>query len=272
MKGLEFAIIPGGCEHNDAAWNFAGYGFATQDKKTRDEAWMTFPLPCYVIHHPTAGYIMFDVGCGLREEIDRRPAEHRNINPVTINREDYVDESLKRMGLSVDEVSAIILSHCHWDHVGGLEFFHGTKAIQNIYVSEQEFARALVHSHKTSKGYIDSLYYRWNMDVPDAEYHFVEEEGELFPGVEVLMMEGHSPCMLVLLLHCEEKNYIIPSDAVTAACCLDGRYEPGTIYDSLGYHRTVERLKKLQKKYQAEIIFQHDPESFSHYRTMEWLK
>lgn len=272
MNGLEFAIIPGGCGHNDAAWNFAGYGFATRDEKKRRDAWMTFPLPCYVIKHPSAGYIMFDVGCGLGEDRDRRPDAHRNINPVTIRREDYVDESLRRLGLSVDEVSAIILSHCHWDHVGGLEFFKGTKAIQNIYLSEQEFARALVHSRQTSKGYIDSLYYKWDMDLDDAEYHFVEQEGELFPGVEILMAEGHSPCMLVLVLHCQEKTYILPSDAVTAQCCYDGRCEPGTIYDSLGFRRTVKRLRQVQQAYNAEIIFHHDPENFPKYRTMTWLK
>lgn len=272
MKGLEFAILPGGQGHNDAAWNFMGYGFATEDQKTRQAAWMTFPLPCYVIHHPQAGYLMYDVGCGPGEETKRRPAEHRKINPVTIRREDYVDEALRSLGLEVGDISAIILSHCHWDHIGGLQFFKGTEALRNIYVSAADYAAALVHSHQSAKGYTDSLYYRWDIDVEGAEFHLIDAECELFPGVELLLLEGHSPAVVGLVLHLESGVYILPSDAVTAEVCYSGRYRPGTVYDSLGYDRTLRRLHELQQRYHAQLIFQHDPWSFPDYRVREWIR
>jgi N-acyl homoserine lactone hydrolase len=273
MKDLEFLLFPGGQGHNDAAWNFTGYKFATAENKQRGEAWMTFPLPFYIIKHPTAGYIMYDVGCGPGEGIDRRPQEHRSMNPVTIKREDYVDESLKKIGLSVHDISTIILSHCHWDHTGGLEFFKGTHAIKNIYVNDKEFAYALLQSHRSGAGYSDSLYYKWNLDIEGADFHLIEEDVELFPGVELVMLEGHSPCVMGLVLHLESGTYIFPSDAVTADVCYNPpNVKPGTVYDSLGYERSLKRLHKLETKYNAKFIFHHDPWSFPTYKTMEWIR
>ena len=271
MKGLEFALVPNGWGQNDAAWNFAGYGFAMADKKLREEAWMTFPLQFVVIKHPGAGYILYDVGCGPGEEVDRRPEEHRNLNPVLISREEYVDERLKQLGISINDISAIILSHCHWDHMGGLEFFKGTKALKNIYVSDKEFSFALSACNKSSKGYSDCLYYKKNF-VEGADYHLIGGDIELFPSVELIMLEGHSSCVMGLVLHLESGSYIFPSDAVTADVCYKGTYLPGVIYDSLGFERTRKRLKKLEEQYDAKIIFHHDPWSFPNYKKMEWIK
>lgn len=271
MKGLEFALALAGFGYNDAAWNFQGYGFGTDNKKEGTHPWTTFPLQYVVIKHPEAGIIMYDVGLGMGEDTDRRPWEHRQMNPVTIDRSQYVDETLKKLGYSVDDVNAIIISHCHWDHIGGLEFFKGTKAIKNVYVPEKDFAYGLVHSHVNSIGYSDALYYRQNMDVEGADFKLLDEDIELFPGVELITLEGHSPCVLGLILHLESGNYIFPSDACTAQVCFSGEYLPGTIYDSLGYQRALKRLRKLQKELNAEMIFQHDPWSYKNYRYGEWI-
>lgn len=273
MKGLEFALLSGGTGYNDIAWNFQGYGLATADNQEGSKnVWQDFSYIYTVIKHPTAGYIMFDVGLGSREEIDRRPEPHRRINPVKVSREQYVDEGLKSLGLTVDDIHAIIISHCHWDHIGGLEFFKGTEAIKNVYVPYADYARALVQTHKTSIGYSDSGYYKKNIDVEGVEYHLLEDDIELFPGIEVLLLEGHTPAVAGLVLHLESGNYIFPSDAVTAEICLRGTALPGVIYDSLGFQKTRKRLLKLEKELNAQFIFSHDPWNYPKYALGEWIK
>lgn len=273
VKGLEFALLWGGTGYNDIAWNFQGYGLATDDNhEGAKDVWQDFSYLYTVIKHPTAGYLMFDVGLGSGEETDRRPLSHRKINPVKITREQYVDEALKGVGLTVHDIQAIIISHCHWDHIGGLEFFQETEAIKNVYVPYRDFERALVQTHRSSVGYSDSGYYRRNLDVPGAEFHLLEEDTELFPGVEVLLLEGHTPAVAGLVLHLESGNYILPSDAVTAEVCLRGTAEPGTIYDSLGFQRTRKRLLRLEKALDAKFIFPHDPWNFPSYPLGTWIK
>ena len=104
MEGLKFALLSGGTGYNDIAWNFQGYGLATaDDRQGSKDVWQAFSYLYTVICHPTAGYVLFDVGLGPGEECDRRPAEHRRINPVEVRRDQYVDEGLKKLGLTVDE-------------------------------------------------------------------------------------------------------------------------------------------------------------------------
>jgi glyoxylase-like metal-dependent hydrolase (beta-lactamase superfamily II) len=274
MKGLEFVFIPGGFGENDGAYNFMGTGFATADTKKRQDSWMRFPLPYGLIKHPELGYIMYDVGLGPGEEADRRPLEHRMINPTIVSREDYVDERLKQLGLTVNDITVIILSHCHWDHMGGLEFFRETKAIQNIYVSKKDFAHGLVMSHRTAKGYSGMDYYKKNMDVEGAEFCLLDDEDiELFPGIQLLMLPGHTPCVIGLLLKLESGVYILPSDSVTAEICLrDPLVMPGSLYDSVAYLGSVKKLRKLEKQYDAKFLFQHDPFNYPKYQMMTWIK
>jgi N-acyl homoserine lactone hydrolase len=267
MKGLEFAIIHNGWGENDAGYNFLGYNFGTVDNKQRERAWMRFPIFCILIKHPDAGYIMFDCGPGPGEEIDRRPKEYRDINPMIIKREEYIDERLRQLGLSVNDISSIIISHCHWDHIGGLEFFKNTKAIKNVYVNGKNFAYGLTATHKSSKGYTDGLYFKQNIDVEGAEYKLLDEDIELFPGVSLMMFGGHTPGVMGLMLELESGMYIFPSDEITASICFyEPAIKPGNIYDSLSFDRSLKKLRELQKKYNATMIFSHDPWQFPTYK------
>ena len=275
IKGLEFAIFPTGRGDNDPGYNFFGYKFGDLNDTTRQREWMKFPLFCVLIKHPDIGYIMYDTGPGFGDEIDnaRRPHQAFIENPAYLERDEFVDRRLNQMGLSVNDISSIIISHFHWDHAGGLEQFCGTKAIQNVYAAKAEFEHALNVTHVSSKGYTDFVYYRQNIDVEGAEYHLIKEEEEFAPGIEMLLLPGHTPAVLGLVLHCEEKTYILPSDACTSSLNFGPpiRY-PGSAYDSLGFVNSVERLHKLQKKYNAEMIFQHDPWAYVNYKKMEFYK
>lgn len=56
---------------------------------------------------------------------------------------------------------------------------------------------------------------------------------------------------------------IFPSDAVyTAKNYGPPAIAPGIVYDSLGFQKSVEKLRRLQRKYNARIIFPHDLAQF----------
>jgi N-acyl homoserine lactone hydrolase len=268
MEGLEFTLITTGVASGDMGGIYSGFNFATYDHKERGNGWFEGPVYCVLIKHPTAGYWMYDVGFGLGDDGERRPAAHRNVTHLEIKREEFVDKRLESLGLSVNDISGIIISHCHWDHFGGLMFFKGTKAIKNIWTCEADYAKGLVSSHANARGYAEpaDYYYKDNFEVEGAQFHFIEEDTEFLPGLELLILEGHSPGVLAMVLHCEENTYIFPSDTIN---CAENYYDPITkpagLYDSLGYIRSVKRVRKLQKEYNAKMIFPHDIFHFNEY-------
>ena len=263
MKGLEFALLNTGWIENDRAWNVAFPNPASiSNPKAMPTMWKV-PAFCVLIKHPDAGYLLFDAGCHKSDEIDHSAyfKDFFAFHPDT-----YVDGHLARLGLGVDDISAILLSHLHWDHANGLAYFSGTKAGRNICVTSEDFKEAMVTTHKSCVPN-ESPYYRKTVEIPGLEYHFIDEDCEYLPGVELVILEGHSPTMLGLVLHLESGTYIFPSDAVYSQENFGPpTVMPGTVRDSLGYLRTVDKLQALKRKYDATMIFAHDPASFATYK------
>ena len=245
MKGIEFAVIR--------------QGVGTMDASAAEMAPWYF---CVLVKHPEVGYFLYDVGVGPSDDTFRRPESHMQYGALTIKREEYLDKALPAIGVSLDEIKCIIVSHCHWDHFGGLTFFKGTQAIKNVYVSEPDFRHGLFQSHITAKGYSEpcDFYYKWNFDVEGAEFHMISGDIELFPGVELKMFKGHTPGCLAMILHLENDTYIFPSDTVPRR----ENYEDPvnnihfTCTDVEEFRKAVAELKKLEKEYDAKLIFPHD--------------
>lgn len=264
MKGLEFSIMRYGYLHNDLAWNAALLDPASKSNQNKQATYMRFPCSMILIRHPEEGYILYDVGDYPPSEPDAeaRPAYWDEYFALEANREDFVDRQLEKIGLSVGDISCIIMSHMHCDHANGLKFFSGTRAGQNIYVSKPDFVQACVTTLcEDGERDTKSPYWRSIMTIPGLKYHFVEEDTELFKGVHVFMLEGHTPGVLGLRLELESGSYLFPSDACASALNYGPpAVAPGIIYDSLGYVRCIQKLYALQKKHGAHIIFSHDPE------------
>jgi len=96
-----------------------------------------------LIEHPK-GNLLFDTGLG--RTIDQAFANnswwqrelfaYENVNPA-------LDQMLEQ-GLNEDHVSAIILSHLHWDHTGGLPDFPNTP----VWVQPQGLDQAQHRAHR----------------------------------------------------------------------------------------------------------------------------
>ena len=256
MKGLEFSIIHYGYICNDLAWNVALPHYMTKSDREKYGEFCEFPGICILIKHPTEGYILYDVG-----DCDGvRPAFHEEAFPLKMRPEDRLDRQLERHGISVNDISSIIISHMHFDNANGLKFFSGTKAGQNVYAPRADFLQACeVCMTNDDEANTTAAYWRSTLMIPGLKYTLLDEDVELFPGVHLYTLEGHTACVMGMLLELESGNYLFPSDA----CGSQLNYgppalQPGIIYDSLGFGRCIRKLNRIQKQYDAKLIFSHD--------------
>jgi glyoxylase-like metal-dependent hydrolase (beta-lactamase superfamily II) len=263
MKNIEMMIIPCGHIENDAAWTFAGYNFATLSNKNCPSTWMKFPIFCVLVKHPDIGYILYDLGPGLGDDTTRRTPQMNDRYPLFIKRDEFIDENLKRLGLSVNDISAIVLSHTHWDHFGGIGFFSGTPAADHVYVPIKDFQAGLAETHSNPEG-LSAAYVKQNYETPGITYTFLDEDMELAPGLKIIMLEGHTPALAALLVQTDSKNYLFATDAVyTRENYGPPIIQPGLVYDTLGTVRAVNKLRKIEKEYDAQLIFPHDSSDFA---------
>lgn len=85
-----------------------------------------FPALCGVIEHPVRGVILYDTGYAQAffDATSRYPAKlYRQLLPVTLPSEQQLAAQLKLLGIGPADVTTVLISHFHGDHIAGLGDF-----------------------------------------------------------------------------------------------------------------------------------------------------
>lgn len=110
----------------------AGYCTHREKMSMRSGSWKTvkFPALFALIEHPSLGILLFDTGYAERffEETKRFPYSlYASITPVFFNDSESAANQLTERGIDPDDVSYVIVSHFHADHIAGLRDFPKAK-------------------------------------------------------------------------------------------------------------------------------------------------
>jgi glyoxylase-like metal-dependent hydrolase (beta-lactamase superfamily II) len=269
MGDVKLWVLDLGRMHIDRSLLVANWRTATvHDPHPRGEL-AEFPVSAYYIDHPD-GKILYDTGCHPQAmgPDGRWPQDFQDQYPWHGGEECHLPNRLEQLGIGPNDIRYVVLSHLHADHAGCIEFFRKSR----IIVHEDEFAAAL-KSYATRE---EQTSYTWkDTDQWIRQGHdwrlVGRDEGdlELADNVEILNFgAGHSYGMLGLHLRLAEAGGIIfTSDAIYSSTNYGPPMRPqGFAYDSLGYARTVERIRALAAKTKSQVWFGHDTEQFASLR------
>jgi glyoxylase-like metal-dependent hydrolase (beta-lactamase superfamily II) len=245
-------ILDNGYIECDANWMVTGTVVGTAKMKNPPARWIQ--IPCYValIDHPK-GKILFDLG--THPDANTIYAEvvlagwPLVVNPWTLielfpyhcDEDQRLERQLALVGLKPADISTVVLSHLHFDHCGNLHLFDHA----DIYVHPAEVK---ANPHVTIK-----------------KPRLVDEDTEIFPGVEIITLPGHTDGVLGLVVHLKEDGTLIfPSDAINMAT----NYGPpvkasGIIHDSLSFFKSLEKVRGIEEQYSGKVMFSHDMEFFN---------
>lgn len=238
---------------------------ATIDEPEKPNKFIEFPVYAVLIDHPE-GKILFDTGCNPDSmgESGRWPKDTQKMFPLIQDEACYLINRLEQLKVRPKDIKYVVASHLHLDHAGCLELF--TEA--EIIVHDWELANTMKQFAMTKDmgAYVWADIEQWikkELNWRPILPH--EDELELAEGVTILNFgSGHAWGMLGL--HVElpgEGGIILASDAVYSAENYGPPIKiPGIIYDSLGYIRTVERIKEYAKRTNSQVWFGHDAEQF----------
>lgn len=119
---VEYKILKAGyCLQNEVCSIMKG-----KNKKTK------FYAMFVLLKHEKFGNILFDTGydTSFYEASKKFPYSiYAKITPVFIDKENSAEYQLEKLGIRADEVSYIIISHFHADHIAGLKKFNNAKFI-----------------------------------------------------------------------------------------------------------------------------------------------
>ncbi len=200
--------------------------------------------------------ILVDAGAG-----HKFAARQQEIYGLDYSRFNLKD-SLKQHAVQPEEVTDVVLTHCHFDHVGGATEIVGDRPCLTFpnathYVQKTHWEWALNPSEKDRASFL-----RENLEplATSGRLKILPGECELFPGFRLLLSDGHTPGLQMLKIQAASTTLFYCSDLMPTAAHLPLPYIMG--YD-LYPLTTLEEKRRYLNQACAEdwvIVLEHDAE------------
>jgi glyoxylase-like metal-dependent hydrolase (beta-lactamase superfamily II) len=223
------------------------------------------PIHVFVIEHEQ-GLVLFDTG------MDRRAVTDPNYFPDKITAffmdhifafhlgpEDTLTRQLQIAGIQTESVSKAVISHLHFDHVGGIREIPQAE----LYVSDAEWQHML-GAHPEREGIL-----RRDIDIPNAKWNQVvfqpTDDPALVPFTEafdllgdgsmtLLPTPGHTPgSMSMFVQRSDAPPLLLIGDLAYDADALERNQFPGT-GDKDVLRVSYQKVREFKSRYPGLIV------------------
>ncbi len=200
--------------------------------------------------------ILVDCGAGTKWS-------DKLIDIYAIDHSQYdIDTSLAALGIHRDQVTDVVLTHLHFDHVGGATRYNEQREVvlsfpnATYYVQEENLSHAHAPSEKDRASFIDSTIAPLQQS---GRIKSLKGDSEIVPGVKILVNHGHTPGQNLVTVTGDNKTVLFCGDTIPTASHIPVPYVMG--FDLYPMTTIQEKKKLLQKAVEEDWIlcFAHDP-------------
>jgi 4-pyridoxolactonase len=229
-------------------------------------------FPCYsvLIDHADGRYI-FDTGYDLAHVQRVLPFE----KPIQ-SQEQTIPGQLALLGLQPGDINYVVNSHYHFDHCGGNK--HLTKACTVCHAKELEACGCpqpfehLGYSDLTFAPEIaakqgKTLPLEPALDIYTPTFQTIQDDQEIAKGLWLFETPGHTAGHYSLMVELKNRRpMLFTADACYSKKNMDMMVISSFHLDPVGSVKSMQRLKQLAEKHDAELFYSHDAESFETYQ------
>jgi N-acyl homoserine lactone hydrolase len=222
---------------------------------------MREPVPG-VLLQTDGGWVLLDTG--FNTALIRDPALRRRYfpnveyRPVLPGPGEPIEESLADIGVGIDDIGLVALSHLHVDHAGGLKLFAGRVP---VHAQRREVDYGLSNHPEPERHAI----FRVDFDDPAIDWRLADGEAEIAPGITAVPTYGHTPGHQSFVVDLDASvgggGFVFAFDAADLTENIDNEAAIGG-FIGVEPEDTVEpirRLKSLAREKGYDLIPGHDP-------------
>jgi glyoxylase-like metal-dependent hydrolase (beta-lactamase superfamily II) len=199
--------------------------------------------------------ILVDTGLGSKED-------PRFKEMFAVDRAISLELSLKRLGLSRDDIDLVINTHLHFDHAGGNTMDNGSGTLVPAFpkaryvVQRGEYDDAVQANERTRASYRRDNF----LPITEADrWDLLDGDTELLPGITAMVTQGHTRYHQGIKIESEGRTAFYLGDLIPTVCHLPLPYIMG--YD-LSPLQTLETKRwVLDRAFEEKwlLLFEHDP-------------
>ena len=196
------------------------------------------PVYAYVVKDDQH-LILVDTGIG-----PEHPIIDRLYHPT---RRDLATALAQNNGIAIEDIDAVVISHLHFDHVGGTQAFRGTP----VYAQRVEWEAA-----QEPKYTIPAF-----LEFPGANFVMLDGDTEFAPGLRLVVTAGHTPGHQVVAVSAPTGTLVLAGQIVETKAEMAGFVSTGELRDWSKDGSQTERLAGARKVLDldpATVWFSHD--------------
>lgn len=172
-----------------------------------------------------------------------------------------IEKSLANQGIDLKQISDVIISHLHFDHAGGTTYLDNGElkltfpnAIHHIQGEQWEWA--LNPSEKDKASFVKENFILLE---DKGKLNRLDGPGQLFPGIESIVLYGHTPGMQVLKVYDDQKTLLFCSDLFPTSSHIPVPWIMA--YDNNPLITLEEKKRILPQALEENwiLFFEHDP-------------
>jgi N-acyl homoserine lactone hydrolase len=240
----------------------------------RRPVYYEFPAFSYILEHPE-GHIAIDAGLTARVKVPRplwRLVPHPRIRP-----EEEIGPRMRAMGLRIEDVRRVVVTHLDWDHVGGIGHFPNAEVL--VHRPEHEFAGTL-------RGKLRYLPRLWPSGFEPTLYDLDSDPVGPFPkskvitergDVRVVPIPGHSIGQIGVIVQADGTPMFFAADHVLRQDWFLDDYKAGRLLGLGAFfpdpaRETSRRVHEFLEQQPTVFLPSHDAETPARLASMEPAK
>jgi glyoxylase-like metal-dependent hydrolase (beta-lactamase superfamily II) len=199
--------------------------------------------------------ILVDTGWGDKQD-------DKFFRHVYLHDGEGLEEGLTNRGYKPEDITDVVLTHLHADHCGGC--FRRSKKGKEFepvfpnatwHVSRAQWEWAVKNNLREEDAFLEE-----NIKPigESGRLKLVESDGELFPGFEVRICFGHTPGLMIPVIHYKGKTLVYTGDLIPTVAHIPLVWNMSYDIESL---KTIDEKQKLLKEAFENnyiLVFQHD--------------